>query len=184
MPVDIVLLQDTHLTESSVSCFNTLWKGKLYHSCGTFNSRGPSILIGSKVSHEVLALKSCPDGNFMILVCKIHTNVYTIVSIYGPNEDKPSFYEALSEYLEELPNDNLIIGGDLNFVIDYKRDSNYVRDNNVNAKRSFLNLVNKYNLEDVWRYFHPNEKQFTWLKQNPLKFGRLDMFFASDHLIN
>ena len=31
---------------------------------------------------------------------------------------------------------------------------------------------------------HPNGREFTWLKRNPLKHCRIDMIFVSDHLVN
>ena len=181
---DVVFLQDTHLTNRTIPFFNTLWKGKCYHSCKSSNSRGSTILIKSSVPHEVLAEKHCPIGNFVILVCKIRSNVYTMISVYGPNEDNPRFYEILEEHIESIPSENIIFGGDFNFVMNHEKDSNYLHDNNCNAKAQFISTMNKYDLVDIWRQLHPDERQFTWLKRNPLKYGRLDMFIISEHLRN
>lgn len=181
-PADIIFLQDTHLTTRTIPYFDMLWNGKAYHSCKSNFSRGTSILIRSSVSHNVIVEESCPEGNFKIIVCEIQMNRYTLVSVYGPNEDQPEFYEGLENCLEASLSENMIIGGDWNFVLDRTRDSNYVYDNNKSAKSRFLETVAKYNLIDAWRQSHPHEIQYTWIKQNPLKWGRLDMVFISDHL--
>ena len=180
---DVILLQDTHITTRTVPYFDALWRGKCFHSCKTGSSRGSSILVKSTVSFNILEERMCDSGNLVILVCSIASNIYTFVSVYGPNEDNPRFFEILEEHLDSLPSENIIIGGDLNFVMDLKKDSNYVHNNNPNAKTKFIDIMKKYDLADVWRHFHPDELQFTWLKRNPLKFGRLDMFIASDHLL-
>ena len=107
-----------------------------------------------------------------------------MISIYGPNEDNPQFYKDLEEQMKKLPIDNIVIGGDFNFVVNRKEDSNYFHDNNCNAREQFLNTMEKYEMVDLWRHLHPSERQYTWLKRNPIKFGRLDMFFISDHLLS
>ena len=183
-PYDIIFLQDTHLTNRTIPYFDLLWNGKAYHSCKSNISRGTSILIRNSVSHDIIDEKSCPGGNFNIIVCEIHGNRYTLVSVYGPNQDKPEFYKELDHYLDTSSTENMIIAGDWNFVLDRTRDSNYVCDNNRLAKARFLETVMKFDLIEAWRYLHPDDIQYTWMKPNPLKWGRLDMLFISEHLRN
>ena len=89
---DIYILQDTHLTERTAQFFNTIWRGKCYHSFGTHNSRGVSILFKPKVQHCVIREEHCRDGNFLILACTRFLNTYTTVTLYGPNDDRPAFF--------------------------------------------------------------------------------------------
>ena len=86
--------------------------------------------------------------------------------------------------LEELPTNNLVIAGDFNFVPDLLRDSNYVRQNNPGARNAFSNIIEQYNLIDSWREVNPFSNGYTWTKQNPLKYGRLDRICIQNHLIN
>ena len=179
---DIYLLQDTHLTESKEPFFNTLWRGKGYHSFGTFNSRGVSLLFNPRTHHKVIYEEKCPGGNYVILVCTVLSNTYTIVNIYGPNEDRPSFFHQINEALERLPDENVIIGGDFNFVINFQQDSNYSRQNNPRARDAFLHVIEEQDLTDIWSRMNPGKRAITWTRQNPYKFGRLDKFFISEHL--
>ena len=181
---DINLLQDTHLIPRTIPFFNTLWRGKCYHSCGTVNSRGASILFKPTVQHSIIHEEYCSEGNFIILVCNIFSNTYTIVNIYGPNDDRPTFFEQLYKRLEELPCDNIILGGDFNFVINYLLDSNYCQQNNPRARNAFVMIAEQLNLVDVWKEKNPDIDGFTWGKQNPLKYGRLDRLYVQEHLIN
>ena len=182
---DIIFLQDTHLTTQTTQYFNTLWHGACYHSCFSNRSRGTSILINSSLQHTLVTYKTSECGNFCILVCNIANESYLFVNIYGPNEDNPTFYKNLSETIGEYEVQHTIVAGDFNFVIEPEKDSfNYAREYNILAKQKFMELTYKYNLIDAWRSTYPNERKYTWLRKNPMKAGRLDMFFVSDSLVN
>ena len=180
---DIYLLQDTHLTSKTVKYFNALWNGKCYHAFGTFNSRGTAILFKKNIQHSIIHEEYSNEGNFVIIVCKIFLYTYAIVSIYGPNDDQPSFFKEINQKLQHITVDNIIIGGDFNFVPDLSRDSNYVQINNPRARDAFIQLENTYSLVDVWRELNPNSDKFTWMKQNPLKYGRLDRIYIYKNIL-
>ena len=183
MNYDIIFLQDTHLTETKLSSFNSLWKGKAYHSCHTYNSRGTSILISSNLQHDLVNEFTDNNGNYKIIECKIGIETYVLGSIYGPNRDEPQFYEHLAEILDSVDYDHVILGGDFNLVMDTQNDCfGYVRENNVNAKKKLTSTCNKHNLIDIWRHHKPNEQQFTWYSSTFSKGARLDMFLVSSHL--
>ena len=87
--------------------------------------------------------------------------------------------------IEQCNAEHTIVAGDFNFIMKPGIDSlNYVAENNVRAKQTFLELTYKHNLIDVWRRMHPDERKYTWLRKNSLKAGRLDMFFVSDEMLN
>ena len=46
----------------------------------------------------------------------------TLANINAPNEDDNSFYINVIQLIESLPNDNQIIGGDFNLVLDLEID--------------------------------------------------------------
>ena len=181
---DIIFLQDTHLTKTSTHYFNSLWQGKCYHSCHTNRRRGASILIKRTVQHTIIDIKHSDCGNFVIIACKLGTETYLMVNIYGPNDDDPNFYTVLTNMLRTYETDHIIIGGDFNFVINPSVDSfNYAREYNLNAKRIFLNYVEEESLLDVWRERNPNNSEYTWARNSPLKCGRLDMLFVNIRLM-
>ena len=164
---DIIFVQDTHLTEQKITSFNSLWKGKTYHSCFANNSRGTSVLISKNIQHEVIDEFTNANGNYKVVLCKIGTDTYLIGSVYGLNRDEPQFYEKLEKILEDTEYDHVVLGGDFNFIIDTQADCfGYTNENNVNAKRQFMSICNKHNLIDVWRKHNPIKQQFTWYTPN------------------
>ena len=44
------------------------------------------------------------------------------------------------------------------------------------------NIQNIFNVHDVWRIKHPNQKSFTWSQKSPFIFCRLDYWLISDSL--
>ena len=178
MNFDIVLLQDTHLTIEKIPFFNSLWKGKTYHSCFTHNSRGTSILIDRNLQHDILFEFNCKNGNYVIIGCKIGSDTYVLGSIYGPNKDEPDFYKEIGDLLDSVDCDHIILGGDFNFVMNPEKDCfGYTREHNVNARNKFISICEKHSLIDLWRRYNGDEKQITWMRSNPSQGARLDMFF-------
>ena len=68
------------------------------------------------------------------------------------------------------------------FFFYYKIDSNYIQQNNINARNTFADIADRHSLVDVWRDKNPHKQIFTWCKQNQPKYGRLNMFFIQEHL--
>ena len=182
---DVIFLQDTHLTKNKIPFFDSLWKGKAYHSYYSNTSRGTSILIDRNLQHNILFEYLCERGNYVIVGCRIGSQTYVLGSIYGPNRDEPAFFEVIGELLGSVECENIILGGDFNFVIDSRKDSyGYIRENNVNARNKFVSVCDQHRLVDVWRQYNPTDQQFTWIRSNNNQGARLDMLFISEHLCN
>lgn len=109
----------------------------------------------------------------------------TLISLYGPNNDNPSFYQKLQDLVSAFDNTHCIIVGDWNWSLNQNLDtSNYLHENNPRSKKVVLEFLNNENLVDVWRVLHPTEKSFTWRQPNPFKQSRLDFFILSSGLFN
>ena len=166
---NVIFLQDTHMTTRMIPYFECLWKGKGYHSCFSPRSRGTSILIRNTMQHSLISVINSDCGNYVIVVCKICTDTYAFVNVYGPNKDNPDFFTELGDHLDNFNVDHTVIGGDMNFVIDPNTDSlNYVSEYNRRAKQVFLQLTDRHNLIDIWRHTHPCDEKYTWVRKNPL----------------
>ena len=100
----------------------------------------------------------------------IECNRITLINMYGPNNDSPSFYENLNTIIDEFNNDNITVCGDFNIVLNPELDShNYVQTNNPRARKKLLELIEYRQLIDSYRQFFPNKKTYTWHKKSNIK---------------
>ena len=65
-------------------------------------------------------------GNFIAPDAESHGKSVTIVSLYGPNEDRPKFYESIEaieaiEAIEDVGNLTVLACGDWNFAHDLQK---------------------------------------------------------------
>ena len=119
-------------------------------SCYNSSSRGVLILLNNNFEHKVEKVKSDPNGNYIILDINIDGKKYTLVNLYGPNDDKPKFYKELMQGYKSFNNDNIIMCGDWNLVINPDLDTNnYLHINNPRARQEVLNLIEE---EGFFRY--------------------------------
>ena len=71
----------------------------------------------------------------------------TLVSLYGPNDEKPGFFHIFQGMIEEINNVHCILCGDWNLIQDPQIDStNYIHINNKNARKAVLEMKEYVNL--------------------------------------
>ena len=80
--------------------------------------------------------------------------------------------------ISEFENDQVILCGDWNFVLDPDLDyNNYLHVNNPRARKIILDFIEKENFVDAWRVINENCRKYTWGRLNPtIKQARLDYF--------
>ena len=104
----------------------------------------------------------------------------TLCNIYGPNEDNADFYIEVIQHIESLTNDNGIIGGDFNIVLNILIDK---KSGTMNTNKKSQILINNWmeetELVDIWRFQHLDSRKYTWCRRNPSPvFCRLDFFLV------
>ena len=180
----IVCLPDTHLTEKDLTSIKSVWP-ECYINGYKSNSRGVLILLNNNFEHEVKEINKDIEGNLLQLV--IHCNSFTvnIINIYAPNHDNPQFFNQVMQYCQNDNADYNVLCGDLNLVLDPNIDSqNYLHINNPKSRSEMLKIIDDDNLVDIYRYFNPDKKRFTWRRRNPVKQARLDYFLVSNSMVD
>ena len=100
-------------------------------------------------------------GNYLALDVNISNVRTTLVVVYGPNKDNPSFYENISEIINDFENEDIILVGDFNLVLDLEKDCyHYLHVNNPKARDKVLELISSHNLADIFRELHPGKKRY------------------------
>ena len=177
----IIFLQETHSMGNLEKIWRTQWGGDIYFAHGDSNSRGVAILVKKNIPLKINDLISDDNGRYIILDAHVGDKDITLANLYAPNEDSPNFFLEVIEHIENLPNDNRIIAGDFNLVLNTSIDKSGGRLLTHERSKETLELwMQETDLLDIWRHQHPDKYMFTWLRRRPtLVQCRLDFFLVS-----
>lgn len=186
MKADFYLLQETHSTQNEEIIWRAEWGGQAVFSHGSSNSKGVAILFDRGISPTISNTIKDDEGPFLILQVSRGEETLTLGNIYAPTNNELSNQLALLDRICRLISDleiqNLIIGGDFNTQLDVLSSPNYTASS---AKDSYTRqigvLLDDYNLIDVWRRKHPNNKRGTF--HRGAYSSRLDYIFAPEYLL-
>ena len=180
---NIACLQDVHIDRDMLSYVESEWGYRLVLSAkeSITASRGFMILINNNFPCDIGRTLIDPNGNFIIMELKMSDKTLTLASIYGPNDDRPQFYKILRKNIIDFNNDNVVICGDWNLVLDPEIDTeNYRHINNPNARQEVLKFIDEDQYIDIFRFIN-DDKGLTWRRLNPeKKQARLDFFLISE----
>ena len=113
----IMLLQETHSTKSVEKLWQNEWGYRIIFSHGSSNCRGVCILFKNNFDLELHKCYSDNYGRFVIADITAEGKKYTIVNLYAPNEDNPEFFCSIFCALRDFECESLVIGGDVNCVL-------------------------------------------------------------------
>lgn len=184
---NIILVQETHFTKSTVPYVKSEWKGEVIHSFGTTKSCGVAIFITNNVTCEILDTYNDEEGRIALVNLQINDIIYTIVNIYAPNikTKRSTFFKNLNKIIETHSLGIAIVGGDWN-DIQHPTD----RKSRVKCKQQTQsNIINKFKKEchliDPWRLKNPMLQQFTWKRKNVNnEASRIDFFLVHRNILS
>lgn len=110
------------------------------------------------------------------------------IDVYAPTlpSERLLFLDTLHTVLHNCNSEEyVVVGGDFNFTENPSLDRNHPEPHAA-SKRSLITLKENFDLCDVWRFFHPNQRQYTWshCKDKFLSLARLDRVYCFAHHIN
>ena len=85
-------------------------------------SAGVCVLFNNNFNFQILKFFSDPEGRFVMVDIKLESKILTLVNIYAPNEEKPTFFQNILNQLLCFACSEIILGGDFNLVIDVQKD--------------------------------------------------------------
>ena len=186
---NIILFSDTRISAEIEPTVKAEWGGKANFSSYSSQARGVAIFFTKDLPIEIIedSIYNDKSGNFTVLNVKFENYVITIGCVYGPNNDDPNFFENVvfskTEKCQET-SDFTIIGGDWNISLSQELDTfGYTAENNINAKKSLLLLIENLGLMDIFRELYPTKKRFSWRQFGGIKRARLDFFLISATLL-
>jgi len=183
----IMFLQETYTTHR----IEGTWKrdiGKQYQpyfSHWKSNSRGVAIILPKNLVSKIIKIDRDNEGRFLLIQLQLENNVYSLINVYAPVQDKVSeqlqFLENLEYFISKCENTKMIIGGDFNIISDPKLDKwNAVSDKPSKSAIKLAEIKELNNLCDVWRTKNPETRRYTWRRHKPLQQSRIDLWLISD----
>ena len=117
---------------------------------------------------------------------KLENKILKVINIYGPNDDNIHLFEKLHIYINGNEENDFIIGGDFNTVLNTNIDKrNGRKDTHKKCRLIINNIVGINEVVDIWRIQHPDTRKYSWHSNHkPPIFCRLDYFLISNNLIN
>ena len=188
--LDIVSFQETFLiNDRDVNDLKAEWKGVTHYSpAASHNSMGLVTLFNPKYNDFIIEQVATTD-RIIVSSIVINNETFYIVNVYSPCNplEKIEFlkqlYTTLLQHIDNLNDKNVICLGDFNIAID-NLDVVAGRPHAENVRRSLTDFLQNTGLTDSWRLFHPEERSFTWSRNNPPSSKRLDYLFVSDSLVD
>lgn len=160
---DVIFLQETHLLRSEHAKLSCPWIGQIFHSQFNCKTRGTAILIRKNVQFT-------PSN---------------VASIYAPNWDDHSFFNSVISLIPNLDSHSLILGGDLNCVIDPVLDRSSPRNiPSSKISQTLSTLMDQFGYIDPWRFTYPASRQYSFFSHAHRSFSRIDYFLVDKNLIS
>ena len=182
---DIYCLQDVHFTANMQKRIYSQWNAECHFSFASSNARGVAIFFKRNLDFKVHQKFSDTNGNYIILDLTLNSKRFTLCNIYGPNTDKPEFYEHIFQLIDNIGNDSYICCGDFNLVLDTDLDYyNYKSiDNNKKARNLLIQYIENQHLCDPFRECNGDIRQYTWRRTSPTQQARLDFFLITEDFL-
>ena len=71
---------------------------------------------------EIIRQFSDQEGRYIIIDMKIDYQILTLVNIYAPDNDNPTFFQNLLDQILSFECEEVIMKGDFNLVMDVQKD--------------------------------------------------------------
>jgi len=167
-----------------------LMYGYDFHHNSEQSSRGVGILLKKKFNFDILGFRKDNVGNYLLLNVKLGESEFILGSIYGPNDDNMAFYDDLKNDIQNLRNENIILGGDWNATWD-SRDLgenldvlNMAGIPSARRSRKIQEIATELKMTETYRIFKPNHREYTYVPSaaGNANRSRLDFFLISETL--
>jgi exonuclease III len=185
---DLRLNGDTDAVEkiSKIFMCNNKLNYYFHHNSNT-NSRGAGILIACDFPCKIIYTYKDLDDNILGLVIESSGNIFSICSVYGPNDNNKSFFSSLSRFIKSVGDVPIVIGGDWNATYSQSPSSYNPDTLNMSSPPSLIrsgwiaDLCSSFGLLDPFRAFHPTRRDFTYFPHGARKNrSRIDFFLISE----
>ncbi|CAG2203548.1 unnamed protein product [Mytilus edulis] len=128
------------------------------------------------------------NGRYLILTVEIDNTDFVFVNYYAPTKnfenDQIEYIEKLKILLNEKLDQNLVLGGDFNTILNPSLDKMGGSKYNTPVKYTskLEDFIEEFDLCDIWRTKNVDSRLYTWRQRTPLIQCRLDFWLISNFL--
>lgn len=181
---NIIFLQETHLKNVAHNKLKCRWINQVYHSTLSAKIRGVAILIKKDTPFKHNTTIADKNGRYVLVTGELYTTPITLLNIYGPNQDDPEFYRKVFSLIPDIPNSNLIIGGDFNLVLDPYLDKSLSKKTIPCKGSKFIKTyMRNMNICDAWRTLNPSGREYSFHSHVHNSYSRIDYFLVDGKML-
>ena len=158
----ICCLQETHFRPRDTYRLKVRGWKKIFHANGNQNKAGVTILISDKIVFKTKTITRDKEEHYIMVKGSIQEEDITIVNIYAPNIGAPQYVRQILTAIKGEINRNTIIVGDFNTPLSPMDRSSKMKIKN--ETQALNDTLNKMDLIDIYRTFHPNNRIHFLLK--------------------
>ena len=147
------------------------WK-KIFHANGNQKKAGVAILISDKIDFKIKTITGDKEGPYIMIKGSIQEEDTTIVNIYAPNIGPPQYIRQMLTAIKGEINSNTITVGDFNNPLSPMDRSSKMKINNGTQDLNYT--LNKMELIDIYRTFHPKTTEYTFFSSAHGTFSRIN----------
>ena len=147
------------------------WKNT-FHANGKQKKAGVAILISDKIDLKLKKITRDKEGHYIMIKRPIQEEDIAIVNIYAPNIGAPQYTrQTLTDIKGEIDSNTIIVGDFNTPLIAMNRSSKQ----KITKETQVLNdTLDEIDLIDIFRTFHPNAEEYTFLSSTHGTFFRID----------
>ena len=147
------------------------WKKK-FHANGNQEEAGVAILTSDKIDSKIKTITRDKEGHYIMIKGSIQEKDITIVNIYAPTRGAPQYIRQMLTAIKGEIDSNTIIVGDFNTPFSPVDRSSKMKINKVT--QALNDTLNKMDLIDIYRTFHPKTTEYTFFSGAHGTFSRID----------
>lgn len=119
-----------------------------------------------------------------MIIGEIHNTSLTLVNLYAPNIDSPSFFQKVFALIPDISQTNWVRGGDFNTTLHPYLDRSSTRIIPKSNSSEFLNtFLKNSNILDIWWSMNPSGRDYSFYSSVHNSYSRIDYFLVDAKLM-
>lgn len=162
--IDLALLQETHLIEPDSKHLANKFHHIIASSSNNTKTRGVAVVARRSLPIKVLDIWADTMGRLVIAKVDLYGSKIALTSVYAPNKFDKGFYDHLMQKMLELTDYSIVVGADMNTVLDANSDRSNpnASGDQVQATAALQSWVTNLSLIDIWRSVNPTLKDYSF----------------------